>query len=133
MTNYQNTKIYIIKNIVDDKCYVGSTVQKIEKRFKNHKYSSKTKYDNALLHNKMREYGCDKFYIELLENYPCKTKWEKFARENYYIKKYDTYHNGYNSRKQNDLETYKKNAHIQDPVKRYHKSTRREAFSNFLL
>jgi len=52
--------IYIIRNTIDNKIYIGQTRQEIKARLKVHK-TSKTYFGNAL-----RKYGFDKFDIKLL-------------------------------------------------------------------
>ena len=41
MPNYQQAKIYKIVNNVDDEIYVGSTVNRLSKRFSDHKAKAK--------------------------------------------------------------------------------------------
>lgn len=44
----------------------------------------------------MKELGANNVYIELVEDYPCKSKDELRAREGHYIRQFDSYNNGYN-------------------------------------
>lgn len=85
--------LYIIRNTVNDKVYIGKTYNTIEQRFKEHKQEVKkgTKYK---LYNAMRKYGEDKFYVELIGQFDEGVLEEK---EIEYVAKYDSYHNGYNS------------------------------------
>ena len=85
--------LYIIRNTVNDKVYIGKTYKTIKRRFVEHKKEVKrgTKYK---LYNAMRKYGIDKFYIELIARFEEGILEEK---EIEYIAKYDSYHNGYNS------------------------------------
>ena len=77
MPNYENSKIYVIKSHKTEKVYIGSTTQTLNKRFIQHK------------HDALKIYSCkskelfqyDDTYIELIENYPCKTIEELHARE----------------------------------------------------
>jgi group I intron endonuclease len=87
-------KIYLIKNIVNNKEYVGCTISKLNVRFDEHmwkctKSDSKTKFCNSI-----KKYGKENFKIELLENCDVKTIYE---REIFYIQKFNTYKNGLNS------------------------------------
>ena len=85
--------IYIIKNTINNKVYIGQTTQTIGIRFTNHKMASRTGEDTKFYHA-MRKHGEDKFYPELLEE----VEIEKLNdRERYWIKYYDSYYNGYNS------------------------------------
>ena len=76
-----NGRIYIIRNCLDDDTYIGSTTQQLSKRFYDHKVNSQDTNKKCPLYNKIRELGQDKFYIELIEKYPCETKEELRRRE----------------------------------------------------
>ena len=86
--------IYIIRNTVNDKCYIGQS-NDYKYRFRkhceaarrnNHKYKS-------YLYNAMNTLGIDKFYVELLES----DVEDYNEKEIYYINKYNTLRpNGYN-------------------------------------
>ena len=92
--DYANGKIYVIRNHVNDMVYVGSTCQSLSKRFSWHKSDMKNrKYQ---LYEAMNELKIENFYIELVELYPCSSKDELRSREGQYIRKYDSYKNGYN-------------------------------------
>lgn len=85
--------IYIIKNTINDKVYIGQTTQTINIRFANHKMASRIGEDTKF-YRAMRKYGEENFYPELLE----KVEVENLNdRERYWIKYYDSYYNGYNS------------------------------------
>ena len=89
--DYKNGKIYKILNTVDDDCYVGSTTQPLSKRMAKHRQvmNAETKRDR-LLYTKMRILGVDKFYIELLECFPCDSIEQLRKREGHYIKELGT-------------------------------------------
>ena len=80
--NYQNGKIYCIRNNIDDDIYVGSTTQPLSKRMAWHRQSTKKEAKKHYkLYQKMNEVGIDNFYIELFEKYPCDSKEELFRKE----------------------------------------------------
>ena len=87
--------LYIIRNTVNDKVYIGKTYNTIEQRFKEHKNDARRE---SRKHNKfqraIRKHGEDNFYIELLGQFEEGLLEEK---EIEYIAKYDSYYNGYNS------------------------------------
>lgn len=92
--------IYIIKNNINDKVYIGQTTMSIEDRFKNHIKKSTIKSRTYKIYNAFRKYGVDNFFIELLEdNIPIE---DLDKKEIYYIEKYDSFKNGYNSTKGGD-------------------------------
>jgi len=94
--NYANGKIYIILNHINDMVYVGSTCQSLSKRFSWHKRDMKNR--KFELYEAMIENGIENFYIELLELFPCSCRDELHKREGQYIRKFDSYKNGYNGR-----------------------------------
>ena len=85
--------IYIIRNTINDKVYIGQTTQTINIRFTNHKMANRTGEDTKF-YRAMRKHGEDNFYPELLEEVEIK---DLNDRERYWIKYYDSYYNGYNS------------------------------------
>ena len=84
-TNYQNGKIYKILNNCDDEVYVGSTVERLCSRMAKHRASMSNK-PNCKLYQHMLLHGRDKFYIELIEKYPCSCKEELRAKEGEWIR-----------------------------------------------
>lgn len=87
-------KIYLIFNDVNDKVYVGHTIQSLNKRFNGHCCYSKTDRSvNMYIKRAIHKYGRDKFHIKLIEECPIK---ELSKREKYWINYYDSYNNGYN-------------------------------------
>lgn len=86
--------VYIIRNTVNDKVYVGCSINKPESRFKQHLKPSSLTTRNYKLQQAIKELGKDKFYVELLEEVNDE---ERYDKEIYYIKKYNSYKEGYNS------------------------------------
>lgn len=88
--------IYIIKNIVNDKVYIGQSVN-IDARWIVHKSLGRPNTKPAAFKTKiypvMRDLGVENFYLEILELCPF---YELDDREIYWIHKYDSYRNGYN-------------------------------------
>lgn len=86
--------IYIIKNIVNDKVYIGQTIQSIEERYRQHINTALANKINSKVYIAMREIGIDNFYIEpILE---CSTE-DLNKYEQYYVEYYNSLNNGYNS------------------------------------
>lgn len=95
--DYSNGKIYEIENKITKEKYIGSTINSIEDRFRNH--TSKINIDsekNRKLYAAMNEHGFQNFVIKLVEEYPCNNKKELRFREAHYIMLFDTIENGYN-------------------------------------
>ena len=83
---YQNGKIYKLVNDVDDLLYVGSTCNALHKRFGEHKSCARRQIKGkGKIYQYMNNIGIDHFRIILVENYPCNSKNELNAREDYWI------------------------------------------------
>ena len=91
MKDYNKGKIYKIIDESDGDIYIGSTIQTLKERFKNHhifKDYEKNKKD------------CK---ISLIENYPCNNKKELEERERYFIQTNDCINKmKYRSREEGD-------------------------------
>lgn len=112
MENQRKYLIYIIKNKINDKVYIGQTSTSIRERFMQHtKPSVLKKRGTYKLYNAMSKYGKENFYCELLENNLESD--EADNKEIYYIDKYNSYENGYNSTRGGDSKTICK---IQDII-----------------
>jgi group I intron endonuclease len=85
--------IYLITNKENGKQYVGKTSYTVGLRWQDHKKNFRRILDNMAIHKAMNKYGPDSFEITQLEE--CQD-YELNAREQYWIKQYDTYNNGYN-------------------------------------
>lgn len=77
--------IYIIKNTVNNKVYIGQTRVSVDIRWKEHLRHAK--YGDCVINRAMKKYGIDKFYIETLEICDLDILDE---REMYYIELYDS-------------------------------------------
>ena len=85
--NYQNGKIYCIRNYKNDEIYVGSTCQSLSQRMSQHRADMKTKRcQRTKIYETMADIGFEHFYIELLEDYPCENKNQLLRREGEYIR-----------------------------------------------
>ena len=80
-----NGFIYIIKNTVNSKVYIGQTRTSVDQRWKEHLRHAQ--YGDQVINRAMKKYGVDKFYIETLEICEVSILDE---REIYYIDLYDS-------------------------------------------
>ena len=80
-----NGFIYIIKNTVNSKVYIGQTRTSVDQRWKEHLRHAQ--YGDQVINRAMKKYGIDKFYIETLEICDISILDE---REIYYIDLYDS-------------------------------------------
>ena len=87
--------IYLIKNNINGKCYVGKTLKSPRERFSEHLYDAyKPTEENRPLYRAIKKYGKDNFSLHVLEE--C-TDGLASEREIWYIKKLKTYAHGYNA------------------------------------
>ena len=92
-----NGFIYKITNKLNNKVYIGQTVQKPIERFYQHCAKKCDKYIlNMVIHKAIFKYGKDNFTFEVIEEVP---KQQLNEREEYWIKYYNSYTDGYNSTK----------------------------------
>ena len=68
---YNNSKIYAIRNNIDDDVYIGSTTMPLCKRMVKHRCDAKKRPDKMRITTKMKDLGIDNFYIELIEEVSC--------------------------------------------------------------
>ena len=84
--------IYKITNDINKKVYIGQTTYELAERWKHHIADAK-RYPYKI-YRAMNKYGIEHFQIELIEE--CDNS-ELDIKEIYWIGKYDSYENGYNS------------------------------------
>ena len=87
--DFSLSKIYCIKNHIDDDIYVGSTIQDLKKRMNSHLSMMKT-HPHITLYTKMNLLGSNNFYIELIKECPCQSSEELRKIEGNYIKEIAT-------------------------------------------
>ena len=80
-----NGFIYIIRNTVNNKVYIGQTRTGVNQRWAEHLRHAR--YGDQVINRAMRKYGIDKFYIETLEICEISMLDE---REMYYIDLFDS-------------------------------------------
>lgn len=93
--NVKTGTIYLITNKINNKKYVGQTMFTTRQRFLEHiNYAKNGNINHMPLAYAIRKYGAENFIIEEL----CRCKQEGLdKKEQFYIQKYDTFHNGYNA------------------------------------
>lgn len=90
-----NGYIYKITNQINQKIYIGKTVNSIGARWKEHLHDYKRpQYEKRPLYEAMNKYGIENFTIEEVEEVDVK---KLSIREIYWIEHYNTYNNGYNA------------------------------------
>ena len=88
--------IYAIQNKINKKMYIGMTTD-FKDRIEHHLWELRNnKHHSVKLQRAFNKYGEDNFKYYILEEIKESTSNELAEKERYYIKKYDTYKNGYN-------------------------------------
>ena len=80
-----NGFIYVIRNTINSKIYIGQTKVSVEQRWKEHLRHAQ--YGDQVINKAMKKYGIDKFYIETIETCTLDVLDD---REIYYINLYDS-------------------------------------------
>lgn len=88
-------KVYKITCKVNNKVYIGQTIESLSQRFNRHMGYQKDEHDTKF-YRAIRKYGKEKFYIELLEEVSSQEELDK--REYYWICFYDSVKRGYNTK-----------------------------------
>ena len=89
--DYSQGKIYKITNDYNDDIYVGSTCDRLVKRFSIHKKAlNNDKMKHRKLYLLMNEIGFNRFRIELICDYPCDDKYQLRQKEGEYIRQMGT-------------------------------------------
>lgn len=83
-SKYENGKIYKIVSDQTTRIYIGSTCQKLCRRMANHRIDYK-RYRNSHKYTVFKVLKYDDAKIVLIEDFPCGSKEQLFARERHYI------------------------------------------------
>ena len=86
--------IYKATNVATGEVYIGATTISLHERINDH-YNKATKNCGHKFQNAIREYGFESFIWEQIDT-GINTD-ELALKEKYYIQKFDSFHNGYNS------------------------------------
>lgn len=85
--------IYKITNDINQRIYIGMTERTIKERFKEHCQEYKReRAEKRPLYSAMKKYGIEHFHVELVEETD-----NPEEREQYWIKFYNSYKEGYNA------------------------------------
>ena len=96
MPDFSLGRVYAVRNTVNAKVYVGSTVRTLAQRMADHRRVAID--DHRPLYVAMRELGVDKFFVELIVDCPCDRRETLNREEGKHIRDLNTIKpNGYNS------------------------------------
>ncbi len=79
--------IYKISNLINDKIYIGQTIETLSKRWRRHTWKSTIKRNAMAITNAIIKYGVENFMIEEIDS--AENIEELNMKEEYYIKYYD--------------------------------------------
>ena len=86
--------VYLIRNKINGKCYVGKTTRTVESRWRQHKTEMRICRHDSPLYNAMRECGVLAFDVEVLGQ--CASQRRLAQMERAFIRKYNSVTEGYN-------------------------------------
>ena len=96
---YQNAKIYQIRNHSNDLGFIGGTCQPLSRRMAGHRDAlNSPKQMDSPIHVAMAELGVESFYIELVEAFPCDSKEQLNVRIGHHIREANSFNEGYNGK-----------------------------------
>lgn len=98
LDDYEFAGIYMFRNKINNKCYIGQSIN-IKKRLKGHLRCFVKCIADTTIHKAFLKYNIENFEIIILEKleFCDEIKIKLDELEKYYIQKYDSYKNGYNS------------------------------------
>tara|TARA_R110002072_G_scaffold104792_1_gene229417 strand:- start:100 stop:558 length:459 start_codon:yes stop_codon:yes gene_type:complete len=110
MNKYRNGKIYKLIDLTNDNIYIGSTIEKLDRRLKRHIYYIKE--DRLCASRSIILNG--EYKIQLIKSYPCNSNRALEKEEQRYIDMYDCVNicNSYSTEEQNKQSI--KNWHIKN-------------------
>ncbi len=128
MPDYSKGQIYIIRNHVDDRVYIGSTIMTLARRMSNHRFEAR-RNKPFKIYQAFNNLGVENFYIEKLEEFPCSDLQALVSREGHYIRLYDSVNNGLNGKIAGRTENeWTRERYASDPE---YREKRRESSRNF--
>ena len=109
--------IYKITNDINQKVYIGMTERTIEERFKEHcREYKQRRCEKRPLYSAMKKYGPEHFHVELVEETNSPEE-----REQYWIKYYNSYKEGYNATIGGDGKSHIDNNEIEKMLEAYNR------------
>ena len=87
--------IYKITNDINNKIYIGKTINSVEDRFKRHIQDAMSNRLDTHFARAIREYGPEHFHVTSIDM--ASNESELDQKEQYWIQYYNSYNDGYNS------------------------------------
>jgi hypothetical protein len=116
MVNYHNSKVFTIRNRVNEKKFVSFTTKRLCEVFNNYKQKFKRGTADNVLMQAFNEIGIENFYIVLEEEIEASNKDVVNERLHHFMNHYDTIKNGYNYVRSHKNQIKPKQAQTLSPV-----------------
>ena len=89
--------IYLVRNKLNNKCYIGSTTTSYNTRIQQHIYNL-GRFPHRLMYSKILKYGLENFEFTKLKEYEEIDKDKLKLKELKYIIRFNSFNHGYNIR-----------------------------------
>ena len=124
---YEKGKVYKITDIAYNKCYIGSTCDKLlSQRLARHKEQFKRygqgKANWSSSFKLFEEFGVENCKIELIEEYPCENRHQLSKREGFYIQSNDCVNKQVAGRTKTEYKAEFKDWYLNNQRERYYKN-----------
>ena len=86
--------VYLLRNKINDKCYVGKTTKTLKARWRQHKTEARIRRYDWPLYRDIREFGAENFAVELLGKASSTRRLNQMERK--FIRQFNTVADGYN-------------------------------------
>ena len=86
--------VYLLRNKVNDKCYVGKTTKTLKARWRQHKTEARIGRYDWPLYREIRDFGDENFSVELLGKANSNRRLSQMERK--FIRQFNTVADGYN-------------------------------------
>lgn len=87
--------VYLLRNTVTGKCYVGKTTRTVQFRWRQHKTEMRIGRYSTPLYEAMREFGVDAFEVSVLGE--CDSQRRLAQMERAFIRRFNSVESGYNT------------------------------------
>lgn len=113
--NLFNCGVYLIRNLITGKVYVGSTIGFKKRKSEHFRYLRKNKHHSTKLQNSFNKYGKEVFKFEIIE-YTAEEDLRLTERD--WILHFDSFKNGYNMTEWPDTPVLGRKMSLEEKVKR---------------
>jgi len=86
--------VYLLRNKVNDKCYVGKTTRTLKARWRQHRTEARIGRYDWPLYRDIRDCGTEAFSVELLGKADCQRRLNQMERK--FIRQFNSVADGYN-------------------------------------